>query len=97
LSNCCPVELGDLNALEDELRDETIAAFIVEPIQGKGVNIASDNYLLEAAKLCRRYGTLFVADEVQIGIGRTEKFLALDHVPDVNADIVVLSKALSGD
>jgi len=96
LPDCRSVELGDLDALENALRDETIAAFIIESIQGKGVNIAADQYLVSAASLCRRYSTLFVVDEVQSGIGRTGKFLALDHVPDVKADIVILSKALSG-
>ena len=96
LPDCHSVELGDLDALECALRNETIAGFIIEPIQGKGVNIASDNYLREAASICRRYGTLFIADEVQTGMGRTGKFLALDHIPDVEADIVILSKALSG-
>ena len=96
LPDCNAVPPGDLDALEALLRAEQVAAFIVEPVQGKGVNIASDEYLRGAAQLCTRYGTLFVADEVQSGMGRTGRFLALDHIDGVEPDIVVLSKALSG-
>ncbi|MCH9670223.1 MAG: aspartate aminotransferase family protein [Gammaproteobacteria bacterium] len=96
LPDCHAISLGDLDGLEALLRGEAIAAFVVEPIQGKGVNVASDEFLTGAAELCQRYGTLFVADEVQSGMGRTGRFLALDHVPGVEPDIVVLSKALSG-
>ena len=72
-----------------------VAAFIVEPIQGKGVNMPSDGYLQEAAELCRRHGTLFVADEIQTGLGRTGRFLAVEHW-GVEPDMVLLAKALSG-
>jgi len=96
LPDCHAVALGDLDALESRLRGENIAAFIFEPIQGKGVNIASEDYLHKASELCKKYGTLFVADEVQCGMGRTGRFMALDHTPGVEADIVVISKALSG-
>jgi ornithine--oxo-acid transaminase len=72
-----------------------VAAFIVEPIQGKGVNMPTDEFLPGAAALCRKYGTLFIADEIQTGIGRTGKFLAVEHW-NVEPDMVLLAKALSG-
>jgi ornithine--oxo-acid transaminase len=89
------VPFNDLAALERALAPRDVAAFIVEPIQGKGVNIPGDDYLREAAALCRRHGTLFVADEVQTGIGRTGRFLAVEHW-GVEPDMVLLAKALSG-
>jgi len=73
----------------------TVAAFIVEPIQGKGVNMPDEHYLKGAADLCRRYGTLFVADEVQTGLGRTGRFLAIEHW-NVEPDMILLAKTLSG-
>jgi len=90
------VPFNDLDTLEETLAANDIAAFIVEPIQGKGVNIPDKGYLTEAARLCRKYKALFIADEVQTGLGRTGKFLALEHDEDVDPDIVILSKALSG-
>jgi ornithine--oxo-acid transaminase len=95
LPNCVQVRFNDLFALEKALHSRTIAAFIVEPIQGKGVNMPADNYLAEAAKLCRKYGTLLVADEVQTGMGRTGRFLAVEHW-NVEPDMILLAKALSG-
>ena len=95
LPGCAAVPFNDLGRLEAELAAGDVAAFIVEPIQGKGVNMPDDAYLPEAARLCRKYGALFVADEIQTGIGRTGKFLALDHW-GVEADMVLLAKALSG-
>lgn len=100
LPGCAPIPFDDLAALEEALSNRNVAAFIVEPIQGKGVNIPSQGYLREAATLCRSSGTLLVVDEVQTGFGRTGKFLAIDHerdgAGDVDPDIIVLSKALSG-
>ncbi len=90
------VPFNDLAALEKTLASNKIAAFIVEPIQGKGVNIPDQGYLSEAARLCRKYKALFIADEVQTGMGRTGKFLALEHDADVDPDMVILSKSLSG-
>ena len=87
---------GDITALEEVLASRQIAAFFIEPVQGKGVNLPPAGYLAEASRLCRRYGTLFVADEVQCGMGRTGKFLALHHEADVEPDMVLLSKSLSG-
>ena len=95
LPDCIRIPFNDLAALEDALRSHAVAAFIVEPIQGKGVNLPADNYLKNAADLCRRYGALFVADEVQTGLGRTGRFLAVEHW-NVEPDMVLLAKALSG-
>jgi ornithine--oxo-acid transaminase len=95
LSNCVEVPFNDLDALEKALATRQVGAFIVEPIQGKGVNVADDDYLPAALALCRKYGTVFVADEVQTGLGRTGRFLAVEHW-GVEPDIVLLSKALSG-
>ena len=72
-----------------------MAAFIVEPIQGKGVNIPDDGYLSGAQELCQKYGTLFIADEIQTGLGRTGRFLAIEHW-GVEPDMILLSKTLSG-
>jgi ornithine--oxo-acid transaminase len=95
LPDCVRIPFNDLFALERALHARTVAAFIVEPIQGKGVNMPADGYLREAAAICRRYGTLFVADEVQTGVGRTGRFLAVEHF-NVEPDMVLLAKALSG-
>jgi ornithine--oxo-acid transaminase len=97
LPDCRAIPFDDLAALEAELQKGDVAAFIVEPVQGKGVNLAAPGYLLESQRLCRKHGALFVADEVQSGMGRTGKFLAIEHDgPDVDPDIVILAKMLSG-
>lgn len=96
LPECRAIPFNDLDALEQALRAGDVAAFVVEPVQGKGVNLPAPGYLKGAADLCHRYGALFVADEVQTGLGRTGRFLALEHHDGVDPDIVVLSKALSG-
>jgi ornithine--oxo-acid transaminase len=95
LADVVRVPWNDLPALEAALRGGDAAAFFVEPIQGKGVNLPADGYLENAARLCRRHGTLFVADEVQTGVGRTGRFLATD-LERIDADMVLLAKALSG-
>jgi len=95
LPGCTSVPFNDLAALEQALSSREIAGFIVEPIQGKGVNMPSDEFLPGAAALCKKYGTIFIADEIQTGMGRTGRFLALEHW-NVEADMVLLSKALSG-
>src|SRR6186713_1591311 len=95
LPDCTRIPFNDLVALERALSSREIAAFIVEPIQGKGVNMPADGYLQSAAELCRRHGTLFVADEIQTGLGRTGRFLAVEHW-NVEPDMVLLSKSLSG-
>ena len=95
LPDCSAVPFNDLLALEKALASRQVAAFIVEPIQGKGVNMPDDDYLPAVAALCKRYGTIFVADEIQTGMGRTGRFLAVEHW-NVEPDMVLLSKALSG-
>lgn len=95
LPDCVPVPFNDLAALERALQEQPTAAFIVEPIQGKGVNLPHDDYLPEAARLCRKYGALFVADEVQTGLGRTGKLWAIEHW-GVEPDMLLIAKALSG-
>jgi ornithine--oxo-acid transaminase len=89
------VPFGDLEALERELRSEDVAVFIVEPIQGKGVNLPPPGYLEGAQELCRRYGTLFCLDEVQTGFGRTGTMFALEHW-GLEPDLVPVAKSLSG-
>jgi ornithine--oxo-acid transaminase len=95
LTDCIEVPFNDLAALEQALAARDVAAFIVEPVQGKGVLIPDDDYLPGAAALCRKFGTLFVADEIQTGLGRTGRFLACEHW-DVEPDMVLLAKSLSG-
>ena len=95
LPNCSAIPFNDLPALEQALSNRDVAAFIVEPIQGKGVNVPDDNYLPEVERLCKKYGTLFVADEVQTGIGRTGKFWAVEHW-QAQPDMILMAKALSG-
>jgi ornithine--oxo-acid transaminase len=95
LPGCTAVPFNDLAALEKALANRQAAAFVFEPIQGKGVNIPDDSFLPQAAALCRQYGTLLVADEIQTGMGRTGKFLAVEHW-NVEPDMVLLSKSLSG-
>jgi ornithine--oxo-acid transaminase len=95
LPQCIEVPFNDLEALERALASRQMAAFLVEPIQGKGVNIPDDGYLAAALALCRKYGTLFVADEIQTGLGRTGRFLAVEHW-GIEPDMVLLAKALSG-
>ena len=95
LPGCDPVPFGDADALARELAREDVAALILEPIQGKGVNLPPDGYLATAQRLCREAGALFVCDEVQTGLGRTGRFLALEHW-DLAPDMICLSKALSG-
>jgi ornithine--oxo-acid transaminase len=95
LPGCDAVPFGDAEALARELAREDVAALILEPIQGKGVNLPPAGYLASAQRLCHQHGTLFVCDEVQTGLGRTGRFLALEHW-DLAPDMICLSKALSG-
>lgn len=96
LSDTVEVPFGDLNALEAALTTQRYAAFFVEPVQSEaGIRVPERRYLSEAARLCRRYGALLVLDEVQTGLFRTGTFLAAQQF-DVQADMVVLAKALSG-
>jgi nucleoside-diphosphate-sugar epimerase len=89
------VPFGDLERLEKELRKKDVAAFFVEPIQGRTIALPPAGYLQAAQELCRRYGTLFVVDEVQTGLGRTGKWFALEHW-GLEPDFVLVGKALSG-
>ena len=95
LPDATRVPWNDLEALEAALAGNDVAAFFVEPIQGKGVNVPSPGYLQAAARLCKKYGALLVVDEIQTGLGRTGKFLASAH-DGVDPDLVLLAKALSG-
>ncbi|MFJ6216072.1 aspartate aminotransferase family protein [Streptomyces sp. NPDC092296] len=90
------VPLGDLGALERELRRGDVAALIVEPIQGKGVHAAPPGYLKAAQELLHRYKALLICDEVQTGVGRTGDFFAYQHEEGVEPDLVCAAKALSG-
>lgn len=90
------VPYNDLELLEQALQDPSVAAFMVEPIQGEaGVVIPDAGYLEGVRKLCTQYNVLFIADEIQTGLGRTGKLLACDH-ESVKPDILILGKALSG-
>jgi len=90
------VPFGDLASLEQALSPRDLAAFVVEPVQGKGVFPAPADYLRDAQRLCHRHGTLLVVDEVQTGVGRCGAFLASASDGADDPDIVVVSKALSG-
>jgi ornithine--oxo-acid transaminase len=89
------VPFGDLDALEEQLRREDVALFLVEPVQGKGVNLPPAGYLEGAQALCRRYGTLFCVDEIQTGFGRTGAMFAFEHW-GLEPDLVPVAKSLSG-
>jgi acetylornithine/succinyldiaminopimelate/putrescine aminotransferase len=95
LPGCARVPYGDLDALEAELRTSDVAAFLVEPIQGRMVTPPPPGYLEAAQELCRRYGTLFVVDEIQTGLGRTGRWFALAEW-GLEPDFVLVGKALSG-
>ena len=91
------IEYDNLQALKEALKsDDNIAGFLVEPIQGEaGVYVPSEGYLAKAKALCEKYDVLFIADEVQTGVARTGKLLAVNH-ENVKPDILILGKALSG-
>ena len=90
------IPYNDLDALELELKDPNVCAFMVEPIQGEaGVVVPHEGYLAGVRALCTKYNVLFIADEVQTGIARTGKLLATDY-EDARPDLLVLGKALSG-
>src|SRR5271167_3211225 len=95
LAGCDPVAFGDLETLEHQLARGAVAAFVVEPVQGKGVNLPPEGYLAGAQRLCREAGALFVCDEVQTGLGRTGRFLACEHW-GLEPDLICVAKALSG-
>ena len=90
------IPYNDIKALEKELSDFNVAAFLVEPIQGEaGVVVPQEGYLTKAKALCNENNVLFIADEVQTGIARTGKLIACDH-ENVKPDILILGKAISG-
>ena len=90
------IPYNDLEALETELKDPNVCAFMVEPIQGEaGVVVPDEGYLAGVRQLCTKYNVLFIADEVQTGIARTGKMLATDY-EDARPDLLILGKALSG-
>lgn len=90
------VPYNDLDALEKELQDPNVAGFLVEPIQGEaGVNVPDEGYIKKAYELCKKNNVLFMADEVQTGIGRTGKLLACEH-EGIRPDVLILGKAISG-
>ena len=90
------IPYNDISALKNALKDPNVAAFMVEPIQGEaGVVVPDSNYLSKAFSLCQKSNVLFIADEVQTGIGRTGKMLCCDH-HNFKPDILILGKALSG-
>ncbi|KAI6231751.1 Ornithine--oxo-acid aminotransferase [Aphelenchoides besseyi] len=90
------IPFDDVGALEEAISKPNVAAFMLEPVQGEaGVIVPNDGYLKKVRELCTRYNVLMIADEVQTGLGRTGKMLAVDH-EEVRPDIVTLGKALSG-
>lgn len=90
------IPYNDLSALSAALRDKNVAGFLVEPIQGEaGVVVPDEGYLAKAKQYCEMANVLFIADEIQTGLGRTGKMLCCDH-ENVHADILILGKALSG-
>ncbi len=91
-----PVPYDDIDALTDALQNPHVAGFLVEPIQGEaGVVVPTEGYLRAAWEACKKANVLFIADEIQTGLGRTGARLACDH-EDVRPDILILGKALSG-
>ncbi|MEJ8651443.1 aspartate aminotransferase family protein [Streptomyces sp. MS1.AVA.3] len=90
------LEMGDLDALERELKRGDVAGFVVEPIQGKGVHPTPPGFLRAAQELLHRHKALLIADEVQTGLGRTGDFFAYQHEDGVEPDLVCVAKALSG-
>jgi ornithine--oxo-acid transaminase len=96
LSGFETIPYNNLPALADALKDNNVAGFLVEPIQGEaGVNVPDEGYLAKAKQYCEYANVLFIADEIQTGLGRTGKLLCCDH-ENVRPDILILGKALSG-
>ena len=95
LPGCDTVPFGDLGALRAQLAKGDVAGFLVEPVQGKGVNLPPDGYLEAAQEACRAAGALFIVDDVQTGLGRTGRLFTSDHW-GLEPDILTIAKALSG-
>lgn len=94
-----PIRYNHAEDLEEALKThgDKVAAFLVEPIQGEaGIVVPDEGYLLQCYNLCKKYNVLFIADEIQTGLARTGRLLAIDHEKGVKPDIVILGKALSG-
>jgi ornithine--oxo-acid transaminase len=89
------IALDDIAALERELAKRDVAAFVIEPVQGKGCKSPKTDFFVRAQELCRRYGTLLISDEVQTGLGRTGKMFGFQHWT-LEPDIITLAKTLSG-
>ena len=90
------IPYNDAAALEEALQDDTVAGFLVEPIQGEaGVVVPEDGYLAKCKSICEQHRVLFMADEIQTGLARAGKMLACDH-EGVRPDVLILGKALSG-
>src|SRR5437870_3581 len=89
------IALDDIASLEHELAKRDVAAFVIEPVQGKGCKTPGDSFFPRAQELCRKYGALFVSDEVQCGLGRTGKMFGFQHW-NLEPDIITLAKTLSG-
>ena len=89
------IALDDIAALEHELKKGDVAAFVIEPVQGKGCKSPKTDFFQRAQALCRKHGTLFISDEVQCGLGRTGKMFGFEHW-NLEPDIITLAKTLSG-
>ncbi len=89
------VALDDIAGLERELATRNVAAFVIEPVQGKGCKFPQTDFYVRAQELCRKHGTLFIADEIQTGLGRTGKMFGFQHW-NLEPDIITLAKSLSG-
>jgi len=89
------IALDDIDALERELASRNVAAFVVETVQGKGCRSPKTDFFVRAQELCRNYGTLFISDEIQTGLGRTGKMFGFQHW-NLEPDIITIAKTLSG-
>ncbi len=89
------IALDDIEGLNRQLRSRDVAAFVIEPVQGKGCQTPKTDFFIRAQELCRQYGTLMISDEVQTGLGRTGKMFGFQHW-DLEPDIITIAKSLSG-
>ena len=89
------IAIDDLSGLERELSSRDVAAFVIEPVQGKGCKSPESDFFVRAQELCRKYGTLLISDEIQTGLGRTGKMFGFEHW-NLEPDIITLAKTLSG-
>ena len=89
------IPLDNLDELDRQLRSRDVAAFVIEPVQGKGCKSPMGDFFVRAQELCRQYGTLLISDEIQTGLGRTGKMFGFQHW-NLEPDIITLAKTLSG-